>query len=79
MELFEKTTHDYTEKEVLAALGVTVQTLRNWRMGYRNYPAKLVEGRDWYRLTDSIRAPVYYSGNWVDKMKQIKQLKDELK
>ena len=79
MDLFEqKTTTDYIESEVVELLGVTVQTLRNWRRGYKGCPPRLTKGEDWYKATENRTAPVFYSGKWVEGMIELNKLKKEL-
>lgn len=82
LNLFEQT-YTYTEPVVAELLGVTRQTLRNWRVGYRNalgeYPPRLTEGKEWYKIRKSRRAPVYFDPAWVNGMIEKKQLKGELK
>ena len=72
----------YTEAEAAEAIGVSRQTLRNYRVGYRNatgtYPPKLTEGREWYKLRQSKRAPVLFSAEWVERMMQLKLMKEEV-
>jgi transposase-like protein len=66
------------EVEVAKRMGLTRQTLRNWRRGYQArtgaYPAKLTEGEQWVK----IGATVVYSAEWVEKMERNKQEKAEL-
>jgi len=71
----------YTEAEVAELIGVSQPTLRNWRVGYKNaagyYPPKLTEGKHWYKLRQSKRAPVMFDAPWVDEIAEAKQkLKD---
>jgi len=76
----EENRPDCTEEEVLVILGVTRQTLRNWRTGYGGTrEPKLIKGRDWYRLQAHKTAPVMYSGRWVAGMEAINKIKEELK
>jgi hypothetical protein len=79
MDLFEQgRAADYLESEVVELLGVTVQTLRNWRRGYKDRSPRLTKGKDWYKATEQRTAPVYYSGKWVEGMIKLNQLKQEL-
>jgi hypothetical protein len=79
MDLFEQgRAADYLESEVVELLGVTVQTLRNWRRGYKDQAPRLTKGKDWYKATEQRTAPVYYSGKWVEGMIKLNQLKQEL-
>jgi transposase-like protein len=83
LDLFEAPkSAGYTEDETAQLLGVTAQTLRNWRVGYRNksgeYAPRLVKGREWYKLRESKRAPVLYDPTWVAKMVEIKKLKEAM-
>lgn len=71
----------YTEAEAAELIGVSQPTLRNWRVGYKNatgyYPPKLTEGKHWYKLRQSKRAPVMFNAPWVDEIAEAKQkLKD---
>ena len=53
LDLFEKK-KEYHEEAVARRLGISRQTLRNWRVGYTNklgtYPPKLTEGVEWRKL-----------------------------
>ena len=72
----------YNELQAAEKLGVARQTLRNWRLGYSNatgtYPPRLTEGKHWFKLRKSRRAPVLYSIEWVEAMISIKHQKQEL-
>lgn len=74
MDLFEqKKRRDLTEPEVAEMLGVCMQTLRNWRVGYSTYPPRLTEGVQWYKLRNTRRAPVMYDLAWVESMLEARQ------
>lgn len=76
MNLFEQ--KPYTEQEVVERIGVTRQTLRNWRVGHGKYPPRLKEGEQWYKLRQTRCSPVMYDRAWVDSMAEIHQQKKEL-
>ena len=69
----------YTEAEVALLLGITQQTLRNMRVGYKSggysYPPRLTKGVEWYKLRETKRAPVRYSVDWVRGMEHLRELK----
>lgn len=70
---------DLTEPEVAEMLGVCLQTMRNWRVGYNGYPPRLTQGVEWYKLRNTRRAPVMYSIAWVERMLEArKNLKEVL-
>lgn len=81
-EIGEPVDHDLTEKETSTILNVTVQTLRNMRVGYRNgygaYPPKLEKDVHWYKFRESKRSPVLFRMDWINKMLEIKRLKSEI-
>jgi DNA-binding XRE family transcriptional regulator len=70
--------HDLTEEETAAVLGVTRQTLRNMRVGYKNaygyYPPKLVKDVHWHKFRESKRSPVLFKLEWINKMLGIQRL-----
>lgn len=70
------------ESEAAERVGVSKQTLRNWRLGYTNaygyYPAKLTEGVEWRKERDSKRSPVLFDPEWVGKLEQIKKQQEEV-
>lgn len=72
MNLFEKP--PVKETDVAERLGVTRQTLRNWRRGRGAYPAKLVEGEHWWKH----RQHVVFAPEWVEQMEYIHNEKKEL-
>jgi len=72
----------YTEPEAAVLIGVSQPTLRNWRVGYKTtagvYPPRLTEGKHWYKLRQSKRAPVMFNKVWVDKIAEAKKTLKEL-
>lgn len=76
MDLFAQ--DPYTESETAELLGVTRQTLRNWRVGVGKYPPRLTEGEQWYKLRQTRSSPVFYAREWVDGMRELNQQKKEL-
>lgn len=82
MNVFKQQQQPYTETEVAEILGLSRQTLRNWRAGHskrgREYGPVLEEGRHWYKLRNTRCSPVLYSPEWVEGMKEINKMKISL-
>lgn len=63
-----------SETEAADRLGVSRQTLRNWRVGNGRYPARLEKGVHWRK----VGATVVFDAEWVERMEIIMRQKDEL-
>lgn len=78
LDLFEKR---YDEEAVAQRIGVSRQTLRNWRVGYTNkagtYPPKLTEGVEWRKLGNR-KTKVVFDRAWADRMEDLYNQKQEL-
>lgn len=77
LDLFEKK-KEYHEEAVADRLGISRQTLRNWRIGYSNatntFPPKLTEGVEWKKLGNR-KSKVVFDKAWTDKMEALYQAK----
>ena len=62
------------EVEAAERLGITRQTLRNWRKGYEGYPARLVQGEHWKKLGNT----VFFDSLWVEQMEDVMRQRREL-
>lgn len=58
------------ETDAAARIGVTRQTLGNWRRSVAGEPPKLREGRVWKK----IGASVFFNPKWVEQQEARKQL-----
>ena len=73
----------YRECDVANLLGLSRQTLRNWRCGYTTASGTfiepvMIEGTHWWKQRKTPRAPVMISHIWVAKQLEIKRIKEAL-
>lgn len=74
--------HDYTEPEAARLLGISKETLRQWRLGYTvttkngtrySYPAKFpAEQGIWWKVGSAPNAPVCWKKDWVDHLAEMR-------
>lgn len=80
MDLFKPIITAYDEASVASLLGVSRQTLRNWRLGYTNvngyHPPILTENVHWRKIRKTRKGQVLFEPDWVAKQLEIKRLKE---